>query len=111
VEIRVPNPDHRLKPGMFIRADVVLDHRDDARVIPESALTVRQGATGVFVLQADRQHVSWQSVAVGIRQGDVVAVSGLDAGSFVVTLGQQMLSDGSAVTISEQASDPGSEAL
>ncbi|GAB6096377.1 efflux RND transporter periplasmic adaptor subunit [Desulfatiferula olefinivorans] len=111
VEIRVPNPDHRLKPGMFIRADVVLDHRDDAGVIPEAALTVRQGETGVFVLQADSRHVAWQTVAVGIRQGDVVAVSGLDAGSFVVTLGQQMLSDGSAVTIPEQASDQGSEAL
>ena len=49
IEVTIDNPDHRLKPGMFIRATVVLDHVSEATIIPEQALTQRNDQTGVFV--------------------------------------------------------------
>lgn len=102
VEMTVNNPDNRLKPGMFIRAKVALDHKDKALIIPEQALTQRDGRTGVFKVDMNGNIAHWNPVDVDIRQDDRVAVTGIQSGSYVVTLGQQMLSDGSVVSCPDQ---------
>lgn len=101
VEMRVENPELRLKPGMFVRATVVLDRVADAIVVPEQALATRKGGRGVFVVAPDGNSVSWREVEVGIHQGDRVQVSGTDLYGLVVTLGQQLLDDGSAILLPE----------
>lgn len=99
VELVVDNPDGRLSPGGFVRADVVLDTVDDATVVPVDALVTRDDATVVFVLDADGTHVAQRPVTVGIRDGDRVAVTGTGIDGQVVVLGQQQLRDGSAVVV------------
>jgi RND family efflux transporter MFP subunit len=47
VELLVPNPGRRLKPGMFVRAMLTLDHVDDTTIVPEAAITRRGDAEGV----------------------------------------------------------------
>lgn len=103
VELTIDNPDLRLKPGLFVRAQTVLDHAADALVVPEVALTARGGQEGIFVVENETQSVQFVPVALGIRQGGFVQVSGegLAAGQQVVTLGQQLLDDGTVVTIPE----------
>lgn len=101
VEIAVPNPDHRLKPGMFIRGTIVMDRLSDTVIVPGQALTARKDRTGVFVVDEDSLTVRWREVEVGIRDGDRVQVRGEGLSGRVVTLGQQLLDDGSAVTIPE----------
>ncbi len=99
VEVWLDNPGLRLKPGMFVRATVVLDRVAETTVVPEQALVRRDGRDGVFVLDADGKSVSWREVTVGIRQGSRVQVEGEGLGMHVVTLGQQLLDDGSAVSV------------
>jgi RND family efflux transporter MFP subunit len=99
LEIELANPDGELKPGMFVRAEVVLDRADDAAIVPVAALTVRDGVTGVFVVSGDGSSVSWQPVTPGIRQGDRVQLVGKPPAGRVVTLGHQLIDDGSAITI------------
>jgi len=99
VEVWLDNPGLRLKPGMFVRATVVLDRVAETTIVPEQALVRRDGRDGVFVLDADGKSVSWRDVAVGIRQGDKVQVEGERLGTRVVTLGQQLLDDGSEVSV------------
>ncbi len=101
VELAIPNPRHRLKPGMFIRAEIVMDRLTDTVIVPEQALAVRKDRTGVFVIDEERLTVQWREVQVGIREGDRVQVSGEGLEGRVVTLGQQLLDDGSPVTIPE----------
>lgn len=106
MELEVPNRDHLLKPGMFIRAEVVLERIDDAIVIPFAALTTRDGQSGVFVVDAGDEaavRVLWRPVRVGIRQGERVQVSGEGIAGRVVTLGQQLIADGSAIEIPGEA--------
>jgi multidrug efflux pump subunit AcrA (membrane-fusion protein) len=101
----VPNGDLVLKPGMFARVTVVLDRVEDAVVVPEPALARRENADGVFVLSADGRSVGWREVGVGFRQGERVQITagGLGAaGEQVVVLGQQLLDDGSEVSVSER---------
>ncbi len=102
VEVWLDNPGLRLKPGMFVRAEVVLDRVAEATIVPEQALVRRDGRDGVFVLNADGKSVSWREVTVGIRYGGQVQVQGEDLGVHVVTLGQQLLDDGSAVSVESE---------
>ena len=101
VEMRVENPTLRLRPGMFVRATVVLDRVADTLVVPERSLVTRNGRRGVFVLPPGDHAVVWREVQVGIREGDRVQVSGAGLAGRVVVLGQQLLDDGSAVLLPE----------
>ncbi len=99
VEVWLDNPGLRLKPGMFVRATVVLDRVAETTIVPEQALVRRNGRDGVFVLEPDQKSVAWREVAVGIRQGSRVQVEGEGLGTHVVMLGQQLLDNGSLVSV------------
>ena len=101
VEMTVDNPDRRLKPGMFIRASVVLARVPEAAIVPEQALTVRNDRTGVFIVGDDGRSAVWREVAVGIRDDGRVQVEGEGLTGWVLTLGQQMVADGSPITMPE----------
>lgn len=102
VELTINNDQQRLKPGMFIRATVVLDRSDNATIVPEEALTKRDDRTGVFLVSEDGRKVSWHLVDIGIRNGNFVQIIGEQLSGRVVTLGQQLLNDGSTITISAE---------
>ena len=99
IEMIIDNPQHRLKPGMFIRATVVLAQVPEATIVPEQALTIRDDKSGVFIVSEDGRSVAWREVKVGIREGDRVQVEGEGLSGRVVTLGQQLVNDGSPITI------------
>jgi len=99
VEVGVDNSDLRLKPGMFVRATAVLDRVVDATIVPEQALVRRDGRDGVFVVADDGRSVSWREVEVGFHQDGRVQVTGDGLNAQVVTLGQQLLDDDTAVSI------------
>jgi len=106
VELLVPNRDLRLKPGMFIRASVVLDRVDDATHVPAQALTTRNGERGLFVVKPDGRAVAWRKVEIGIRDAGRVQVSGAGISGRVVILGQHLLKDGSAIIIAGESGTP-----
>jgi RND family efflux transporter MFP subunit len=101
VELTIDNPQHRLKPGMFIRATVELASLEDAIIIPEQALTVRSDQPGVFIVNEDSLTVSWHPVRVGIREGDRVQVEGEGLSGRVVSLGHQLVDDGSPIILAD----------
>ena len=104
IEMTIDNPEHRLKPGMFIRAKVVLAQVPEATIVPEQALTIRNDRSGVFIVSEDGRSVAWREVKVGIREGDRVQVEGQGLSGRVVTLGQQLIDDGSPITIPAEQS-------
>jgi len=99
VEMMIENPQHRLKPGMFIRATVEMERVLEATIVPEGALTARNDQSGIFVVSEDGRSVTWRTVQVGIREGEWVQVEGDGLQGRVVTLGQQLVNDGSSITI------------
>ncbi len=98
----IENPAHRLKPGMFMRATVVLKKVLETTIVPEQALTTRDGQHGVFVVSKDGKSVIWHPVKVGIREDGRVQVEGEGLSGRVVTLGQELLKNGSAVSVPEE---------
>jgi RND family efflux transporter MFP subunit len=102
IEMLIDNPQYRLKPGMFIRAAVVLSRVPEATIVPEQALTIRDDKSGVFIVGEDGRSVAWREVKVGIREGGRVQVEGAGLSGRVVTLGQQLVNDGSQVMIAAE---------
>ena len=99
IEMTIDNPQHRLKPGMFIRATVVLARVAETTIVPEQALTKRDDRNGVFIVSEDGRSVTWREVKPGIREGNRVQVEGEGLSGRVVILGQQLVKDGSPITI------------
>ena len=70
--------------------------------MPEQALTTRDGKDGVFVVNEDGTSVAWREVDPGIRQDGRVQVIGSAISGRVVVLGQQLLKDGSPITVASR---------
>jgi membrane fusion protein (multidrug efflux system) len=97
----VPNPEGRLRPGMFARVELVVGERSNALVVPESALVPSLDSFSVFVVQED-QRVRLTPVTPGVRlPGKVELRDGVQPDSVIVISGTQKLVDGTKVIPSE----------
>ncbi|MCK4299892.1 MAG: efflux RND transporter periplasmic adaptor subunit [Planctomycetes bacterium] len=96
VEVSVPNPERRLKPGMFARGQLVLRERKDVVVVPDSALVRVGGQVHVFVV--NNNVAQRRRLRLGLTQGaDHEVLEGLSVDDLVVIKGQHLLKDGSKV--------------
>ena len=93
----VANGDHRLRPGLFTNIALEVAKRDDALVIPESALAY--DADGTFVWRAGAGDVAERvPVTIGIRQtGRVEVTAGLAAGDRIVSAGTHKVVPGAVL--------------
>lgn len=99
LEVEIPNPDARLKPGMYARVGITMDTKKDALVLPSDALADLGGRRGVF--QVQNGTAVFRTVQVGSEQGYLVEVlGGLSEGDEVITTGARALRDGDPVIVS-----------
>ncbi len=99
IEIEIPNPGFRLKPGMYARVTVTTDERKDALVVPANAVVDTGGRRGVF-LAAENSTVSFRPVSVGVEESAQIEIlDGLSEGDRVVTTGAAGLRDGDRVVL------------
>ena len=97
VKARIPNPDHKLKGGMFASLALTVQLRDQAIVIPEPALMSNGDAVSVFVVD-DQGIARLRPVQIGLRLvGKAEVTSGLKSGEKVVVEGVQKLGPGTPV--------------
>jgi len=116
VQATLANADGRLKPGMFVNAQVVLGTSSEVMALPASAINYAPYGDSVFVVGdvqspsgATYRGVRQQFVKLGPARGDQVAVlSGLEAGSEVVTSGAFKLRNGAAVRVNNEI-QPGND--
>jgi len=99
VELTLANADGRLKPGMFVRSRITLEHLDAAVAVPEAALAKRSDVEGVFLVDEGGETVSWIPVETGIRSRGRVQLLNSSLTGRVVTLGQHLIDDGSPIRI------------
>jgi len=99
VKLEIPNPDERLKPGMFAR--VRLQGRQERKPgVPMEALS-RLPGTGVFyVFAVVDGKAQKRNVVLGIREGNwTVIEEGLSVGDQVVVAGPADLQTGTPVAV------------
>ncbi len=107
IEIEVPNPDYRLKPGMYARVGLGVGTRSGAVVVPREAVVARTNVRGVFLVDAtaERPTVQFVSLVVGLEDETYVeVVEGVSEGDVVVTTGAAGLRHGDPVVLVGQES-------
>ena len=115
----IKNPEHTLRPGMFVNVEVLLPEQKDVLTIPSSAIAYAPYGDSVYVVRDSEKtgpdgkpvkEVVPQNVKLGTQRGDqVVVLSGLKAGDEVVSSGVFKLRAHAAVVVNNSV-QPGNEA-
>jgi membrane fusion protein, multidrug efflux system len=96
--ITINNPNLLLRPGMFVKADIVISRKDSVVVIPKSIILSRQRGKTIFVI--DRGIAVERIIETGLENiTDVEVTRGLIKNERVVTSGFETLSNRSKVKI------------
>jgi membrane fusion protein (multidrug efflux system) len=104
VEIIIPNPNHRLKPGMFAKVDIIIREKADAILIPTYAVLEQSEVHKVFILANGK--ATSEVVQLGADQGELVeAVSGVNVGDSLVVAGHHRISSGETVRVIQGGGD------
>ncbi|HEX4112790.1 MAG TPA: efflux RND transporter periplasmic adaptor subunit [Stellaceae bacterium] len=111
LEATIPNRDHRLRPGMFANARVVLAPEHDVVTVPETAVEYTPYGTSVYIVKevgkdakGEPKYIASQSfVTLGEhRNGDVAVKTGLKAGQMVASSGQLKIINNAPVRLSRE---------
>jgi RND family efflux transporter MFP subunit len=94
-----------LRPGMFANVRLVLDRHADVVVLLKKCLVYEDEEPHVFVIDEGRARK--QPVELGYEdEFRAEVISGLDAGQWVVLVGQSTLKDGSPVIAEDEEGQP-----
>ena len=108
VQATVANKDELLRPGMFVKAAIVLPEQAKVLTIPGTAVLYAPYSDSVFIVEEKKDEKSGketkvlrqQFVRLGEKRGDFVAVlAGLQGGETVVSTGVFKLRNGQNVVI------------
>ena len=93
----VPNPDHRLWPGRFVRVRLLLSTIPGAILVPAVAPQLSAKGPFVYVVKPDST-AEMRPVKTGQRQGDSIVIEeGVKAGEKIVVTGQLGVTPGGKV--------------
>lgn len=96
--VSIDNQEYLLRPGMFVKADIIINHKDTVIVIPKSIVLSRQKGKTVFIV--DRGVAAERIIETGLENiAEVEVVRGLAKNERVVTSGFETLSNKSKVKI------------
>ena len=108
LQATLPNPEQRLRPGMFARIEVLQPEEQTVLVIPATAVLSAPYGDSVYVIEPKPAAgdgkaglvVRQQIVRLGRGRGDFLTVqSGLKAGEQVVSSGVFKLRNGASVVV------------
>jgi membrane fusion protein (multidrug efflux system) len=110
IQATLVNPEGKLRPGMFVEAQVVLGASTPVVALPTSAISYAPYGNSVFIVGEMKSPkgqtyngVRQQFVKLGGSRGDQVAVvSGVKPGEEVVTSGVFKLRNGAAVVVNNK---------
>ena len=98
MEIQIPNPGFRLKPGMYARVRLMADRKQNALVVPRNAIVDISGRRGIYTVDGDVAR--FQAVQTGLSDGDFIEVTeGVQEGTRLVTVGALALRDGDRISV------------
>lgn len=105
LELKVPNPDGRILPGMFARVELVKHVYNQALAVPLYTIITQGDERFVFIEKDGRAEK--RKVTLGTLIGWRVHItSGLKAGENVIAVGHRLLDDGQAVEVIKNVDNP-----
>lgn len=99
VEVRIPNANERIKPGMFGRVSIDMGAQNNV-VVPDRAIVKQTGSGNKYVYVLNGNTVSFKKVEIGQRLDNAYElISGINDGDTVIISGQSRLADGVEVSV------------
>lgn len=96
-EVNVPNPNNILMPGMYAEASLVLEHKNNALVVPLQAVN-QSGAESTVLLVDMNNRLQTRKITIGLETAnDAEVLSGLNEGDRVVVSDRSGLKPGAEV--------------
>ena len=99
---RIPNPKGELSPGLFARVQLVVERRENALLVPESAIFSKDDRQLVYRI-VDGRAVQTEVVLGKRRPGQVEIRDGLGRDAVVVTAGHQQIREGARLDVAVPA--------
>jgi len=102
IELVLDNPGSRIKPRMIANVQVARDQLTGVVVVPQQVVLRTEDGFEVFVVveEAGRPVARRRAVTVGASAANqVVITDGLEPGDLLITIGQQIVDDGSRVRV------------
>jgi RND family efflux transporter MFP subunit len=98
--LEIANDELILRPGMFVKADIIVEEKDSAVVIPKDIVLDRRGSKTVFVV--DKGIAAERTVETGLSNRlEIEVISGLEEGERLVVEGFETLRHRSRVKITK----------
>lgn len=99
----VPNPDHLLLPGLFVRVRLDQAVTQDAVTVPQRTVALGENGSASVLVVAAGDKVERREISLERAVEDRWVVSaGLEAGERVILEGRQKVRDGQAVEVARQ---------
>lgn len=96
--IDIDNPNLKLKPGMFVNADIILTKKENTIVVPKELVLRNNDIQYVFIV--DKSIAKQREVTTGIENGNNIEIlSGLSKDDRLVIKGFETLKDNSKVRV------------
>jgi len=94
----IDNPQLKLRPGMFVKADIIVARKDSALVIPKSIILSSNRGKVVFVVEQNTARE--RRITIGLENQDYAEViSGLKVNERMVVKGYETLRNDSKVKV------------
>ena len=100
VTVEVANDKLLLRPGMFVKADIIIENHPEAVVIPKTALQTRDNKPVTFIVQGASAEMREVSTGIETRE-EIEILEGLTEGERLVVKGHETLRDKSKVRVTE----------
>lgn len=100
IRARTPNPNKKMLPGQFVSIQLVLEHLNNALMVPTEAVVPVQDGNKIFVMKGGK--VSETSVSAGERTDRALEIlRGVAVGDTILTSGILQLKPGMKVSITK----------
>jgi membrane fusion protein, multidrug efflux system len=87
IEVEIPNPQYRLKPGMYAKITLEIESRDNVLIVPKISLVDSEGRRGIYQPN-DESRAAFKPVTVGLEDSEKAEIlEGLREGEIVVSTG------------------------
>ena len=96
--LEIFNPDNILRPGMFVKADIVTEKKKDIIVIPKNVII--NSPRGKIVYIVERNRSVEKLIETGLESdNEIEVVSGLEPNQRLIVSGYEMLHNNSRIKI------------
>ncbi len=97
-KITINNDRMKLRPGMFVKADIVVDQADSAIIIPKDAVLSRRHRKYVYIVE--RNTAVLRDIETGLEDEDNIEVTrGLNENDNLIIRGYETLRENSRVKV------------